>query len=190
MFAEDGIVWKTRFTNMFVLANKIWPNDVEVVLHFQPKTDDPDLQNLVFEKYKYCFAKVFQNAMFIANSEQDYKKLGPYSHHIIDFPIRPIDQMVGTAIFAKLNSIGGDSLKVSSLSIESWQGENLQFVINDDSPEWDFMPNEAKKYYWWMDNQPNFSNFSEKRLTWEEIGFTISATKSQFTVIKGNKNES
>lgn len=187
MYLEDGIQWSTRFTNTILLSEKIWPNDTQVTLHLSPKSDDADLQNITFEKYKYCFIKILQNSIFIGNNEKDYNTFKKYSNFVIDFPVRPVDQMVGTCLFAKLNAIGGDVLKVDGLQIESWQGEHLRFNITQDSPEWDFVSYE--KNHWWNDPEPNFSNFKKDRLTWKEIGFTITNSKSHLTVIEGKKNE-
>ena len=187
MNVEDGIQWSTRFTNTVLLADKLWPNDTHVTLHLSPNSNDPDKQNITFEKYKYCFVKIMQNSIFISNKEQEYQLFKTYANFVVDFPVRPVDQITGTCLFAKLNSIGGDVLKVDGIEIESWQGENLRFNITEDSPEWEFVP--KGKNQWWNDPEPNFSNFSNDRLTWKEIGFTIDKVKSNLTVIQGKKNE-
>lgn len=187
MYLEDGIQWSTRFTNTVLLADKLWPNETIVTLHLSPNSDDPDKQNITFEKYKYCFNKIMQNSIFVANKEKEYNMFKDYANYVIDFPVRPVDQMTGTCLYAKLNCIGGDVLKVDGMQIESWQGENLRFNITPDSPEWDFVSHEKK--YWWNNPQPNFNNFEKDRLTWEEIGFTINNIRSHLTVIQGKKNE-
>lgn len=187
MFIEDGMSWKTRFTNTLLISDKIWPNETDITLHLEPQLNNPDIQNITFEKYKYCFVKICQNSIFIDDKLENYQTFETYSDYVIDFPQRPVDQMVGVVFFSKLNAIGGDALKLSALTIESWQGENLSFTITQDSPEWDFVPNTAKQYYWWNDPEPNFSNFSKDRLTWEQIGFNIKNMKSHLTVIQGHK---
>ena len=45
MLIEDGMSWKTRFTNTILLNNKLWPNDYEVNIVFVPQTDNPAVQN-------------------------------------------------------------------------------------------------------------------------------------------------
>ena len=98
----------------------------------------------------------------------------------------PVDQIIGVTIMSKLNSIGGEYLKVQCLEIESWQGENLRYTINADSPEWDVIHDLEKEIEkpWWLSGQPNFSNFEKTHLTWEEIGFTINA-ESKLKLVKG-----
>lgn len=185
MLVEDGMMWRTRYTNTVVIGNKIWPNDTEINLHFSPCTDDPQQQNITFEKYKYVFNKVLQNSVFIENEKQ-YNTFKTYNDYVIDFSHRPVDQIVGVTLFAKLNSIGGDCLKITGLEIESWQGENIRFVINENSPEWDIIESSEKnKYQWWMDENPNWSTHDKNRLTWEQIGFKIQSEENIFTVIKG-----
>lgn len=186
MFLEDSIVYKIRFTNIIYLANKLWPNEVDVSIHFTPCDDDANTQHITFEKYKYCFNKIFQNSLLLTE-KADYEIFGNHCSQVIDIPIRPVDQMVGVCIYSKLNSIGGNHLKCSAVEIESWQGENIKFIITENSPEWELLPNQQNHYYWWNDPMPNFSNFSDSRLTWEEIGFKLDNVENNFTVIQGSK---
>lgn len=186
MFLEDSIVYKIRFTNIIYLANRLWPNEVDVSLHLTPCDDDPQTQHTTFEKYKYCFHKIFQNSLFVTN-KQEYDIFKNHSSNVIDIPVRPVDQMTGVCMYSKLNAIGGDHLKCSAIEIESWQGENIRFIITENSPEWEMLPNDKDQYYWWNDSLPNFTSFESSRLTWEEIGFKIENTDSNFTVIQGNK---
>ncbi len=116
MLIEDGMSWKTRFTNTILLNNKLWPNDYEVNIVFVPQTDNPAVQNLTYDKYKYLFNKVFQNAIFIKHDKKTYQQLNHYRNDVIDFVSDPYDQLVGVQIFSKLNSIGGEFLKVEALA--------------------------------------------------------------------------
>ena len=184
---EDGIIWKTRFTNTVLLADRLWPNDTEITLHLTPRNNDAESQNITFEKYRYTFVKILQNSVFITTNKNDYRTFFKYTKSLIDFPVKPIDQIVGVCLFAKLNSIGGETLRVNAIDIESWQGENLKFIITKDSPEWEFVPKTHEQYFWWNDAEPNFTNIGKDRLTWPEIGFKISDVKSHLTVIQGNK---
>jgi hypothetical protein len=102
----------------------------------------------------------------------------------LDFANRPIDQIVGVTVFSKLDAIGSDYFKIEQVEIESWQGENLRFIINANAPEWELIESKKGEYCWWTDPQPNFSSFDKNQLTWNEIGFKIKEEK-QFTVIKG-----
>lgn len=186
MLVEDGMLWRSRYTNSVLIGNKIWPNDSEVTIHFSPCTDDPSQQHITFEKYKYVFNKVLQNSIFVENQTQ-YDVFKAYNDTVIDFSHKPVDQIVGVTLFAKLNSIGGDFLKVNVLEIESWQGENIRFIINQESPEWDLIDNDARDNSWWWDSNPKWSNFDKTNLTWQEIGFNIQTNDSLFTVIKGGR---
>ena len=72
MSIDDGMQWRTRFTNIVLVNNKMYPNDTEIKVTFQPKTNDAQTQNLTFEKYKYFLVKVLQNSMFIQKNEKHY----------------------------------------------------------------------------------------------------------------------
>jgi len=38
---------------------------------------------------------------------------------------------------------------------------------------------------WWNDESPNFSNFTTKKLTWDELGFKIQDSDDRFKIIQG-----
>lgn len=186
MLTEDSICFRTRFTNSILLNNKIWPNDYDCAVHFVPQTDDQKLQNITYEKYKWMFGRAFQNSIFISHDEKIYHAVKDFKNDVIDFVSEPVDQIIGVTIMSKLNSIGGEYLKVTNLEIESWQGENLRYNISTESPEWDVIHDLEKDIDkpWWLSAQPTFSNYQKDQLTWEEIGFTISDT-NKFKLVKG-----
>ena len=186
MLIENGISWSTRFTNSILINNKLWPNDYDIKVTFTPETDDMQIQNFVYDKYKWIFAKVLQNSIFIVHEQEIYNKINVFKNDIIDFVSAPYDQMAGITILRKLNSIGGEYLKVFSFEIESWQGENLRYTITEDSPECEVL-NDLQKTIdnpWWLHDRPILSSFIKEKLTWEEIGFKIK-NESRLKVIKG-----
>ena len=76
---EDGIIWKTRFTNTVLLADRLWPNDTEITLHLTPRNNDAESQNITFEKYRYTFVKILQNSVFITTNKNDYRTFFKYT---------------------------------------------------------------------------------------------------------------
>lgn len=183
MSVDDGMQWRTKFTNVVLVNNRLWPNDTEITVSFQPQSDDPETQNLTFEKYKYVLFKILQNSVFIESDQKIYDLFSKFNDKVIDFANKPVDQIIGVTMFSKLQHIGGDCLKINQIDIESWQGENLKFIINENAPEWELI-DQQNQYCWWTDDQPNFSSFSKDRLTWNDLGYTITDSK-RFTVIKG-----
>ena len=186
MLIENGISWSTRFTNSILINNKLWPNDYDIRITFTPETNDMQMQNFVYDKYKCIFNKFLQNSIFIENNQEVFDKMDVFKNDVVDFVSAPYDQMAGVNIMRKLNSVGGDNLRVISCEIESWQGENLRYTITEDSPEWEILDDLQKeiKNPWWLSDQPVMSSFLEKQLTWEEIGFTIK-DESRLKVIQG-----
>ena len=185
MLNDDGLIWRSRFTNTVFLNVKLWPNDTEVSLHMTPLTDEPNQQHIAFEKYKYVLSKILQNSIFIEHDEQGHKAFNALNNGVIDFFSRPVDQVVGVCLLAKMNSIAGEHLQVNALEIESWQGENLRFVITPDSPEYALMNDCGIKNAWWFEKSPRFSNFTKQTLTWDDLGFKIDDNNDRFKIIKG-----
>lgn len=185
MLNDDGLIWRTRFTNALFLQNKLWPNDTDISLHMTPVSDDSKSQHLTFEKIKYIFNKIMQNSLFIENDNEDISTFKKFDNDIVDFFDRPIDQIVGVCLFAKLNAIAGEYLAINAIEIESWQGENLRFIISESSPEYDLLKNNQITNPWWYDASPRFSNFTTNTLTWQELGFNINDSNDRFKIIKG-----
>lgn len=186
MLNDSGISWKGRFTNTMYLNNKLWPNDVTINIHMLPVTAKGTSQHITFQKIKYMFHKTLQNSVFIHHDENIYKCFNMFDNEVLDFFEAPVDQIVGVTLLAKLDAIGGENMKVDALEIESWQGENLSFMITDESPEWTILQNNKTKNPWWHDPSPRISNFTKDKLTWEEIGFTIEHNEG-FRVIQGGE---
>jgi len=186
MLIENGISWSTRFTNTILINNKLWPNDYDVKITFTPQTNDMQMQNFVYDKYKCIFNKFLQNSIFIENNQELFDRMDVFKNDVVDFVSAPYDQMSGVTIMRKLNAVGGNFLRVISCEIESWQGENLRYTITEDSPEWEILDDLQKEIEnpWWLSDQPVMSSFLEKQLTWEEIGFTIK-DDSRLKVIQG-----
>jgi len=186
MLNDNGISWKGRFTNTMYLNNKIWPNDVFINVHMLPVTAKGASQHITFQKVKYMFSRILQNSLFINSDENIFNVFDTFDNDVIDFFETPVDQIVGVTLLAKLDAIGGDNMKVDALEIESWQGENLNFMITPDSPEWALLQKVKTKNPWWHDQGPRISNFTKNKLTWEEIGFTID-NNDKFRVIQGGE---
>ena len=184
MLNDDGISWKTRFTNTMYLQNKLWPNDVSINIHMLPITNGPQSQHVTFQKIKYVFGKTLQNSLFVQHDDNLYKSFSVFENDVIDFFDTPVDQVIGVTLLAKLDAIGGKSMNVDALEIESWQGENLRFMITTDSPEWKLLQTCGIKDPWWHDDTPRFSNFTKEPVTWDDIGFTIKEHEG-FKVIQG-----
>ena len=116
-----------------------------------------------------------------------YDKLKSFNNDIIDY-VEAYDQLVGVQIYSKLNAIANNLIRVEALQIESWQGENLKYVITDESPEWTILEDFEKtcKNTWWRNPNVHFSSFNDKQLTWDEIGFTVNKNPN-FKIIQGGK---
>jgi len=185
MLNDDGLIWRTRYTNALFLQNKLWPNDTEVSLHITPVSEDAKEQHLTFEKIKYVFAKLLQNSLFIQSVDIHYDQFKKLDNDVVDFFDKPIDQIVGVCLLSKLNAISGDFFRINVIEIESWQGENLRFIISENSPEYDLLKNTKIQNPWWFDSSPRFTNFSDTSLTWSNLGFIIENTDEKFKVIKG-----
>jgi len=185
MLNDDGLIWRSRFTNTLFLNLKLWPNDTEISLHMTPMTDEPQQQHTAFEKYKYVLAKFMQDSIFIEHKKEEFTAFENLNNEVIDFFSKPVDQVVGVCLLTKLNSIAGEYLQVSAIEIDSYQGENLKFVITQDSPEYTLMTESDIANPWWFEKSPRFSNFTKHTLTWDDLGFKINSVHDRFKIIKG-----
>ena len=77
---NDGILnfysWHTDFDSTLVLDECVYPNSYNVKLSFLPKTSEVLLQNNSFDRIKYLFHTLCQNAVITHTTAILYKQFG------------------------------------------------------------------------------------------------------------------
>jgi hypothetical protein len=76
---------------------------------------------------------------------------------VIDLPDECYDQIVGIAIYLKLNTIAETALIVTDVSIASNQGQWVQYLHNENENTGSLDHDTG----WWVENSPNCCNFTD-----------------------------
>ena len=112
-------------------------------------TDDHIDQNIAVERIKYVINEQISNSVFIDQEEKEAIKLYENAGvNVIPFPVEPTDQIVGIALYCKLNSIVEESIIVTDLDITSTTS-GVSYLHGEDEPLGIF---EVKG--WWNSIEP------------------------------------
>lgn len=198
--------WRTRWYGNLLLDNDILINQYDIAVDFIPNSPAIKDQNKSFERIKYFFNFIC-NSSIISNMDNPnlpkiYKN---FITNIIALPNDPFDQQLAACLFAKLQSISVDQISVFSLTLESYQGENVSYTIDKDQitnslllPTAKIMGMETQP--WWWNNNTKTNDIKEikhRGLDWdklnllfEEKSVSIDKKHKKFNpiIIKGGKN--
>ncbi len=107
-------------------------------------------QNIALARIKYVIFEEFCNSIFIEETETDaiaaYEAAG---FKCVAFPAEPADQIVGLALFFKLNSITEGMMQVLDLNLHSDAGGGVTYLHNDDEE-----PGPFDDDGWWHGSNP------------------------------------
>lgn len=128
--------------------------EMNCTLEFYTNTMDSVAQNIAIERWHYFFNNVLNGAVLVDSEQTEriegLQKLGI---RVVDLPDQAYDQIVGLALYLKLNTIAETALVITDVSIASDQG---QYVF--------YQHNEAEnigsldKRGWWDENSPSYCN--------------------------------
>ena len=107
-------------------------------------------QNIALTRIKYVIFEEFCNSIFIEETETDaiaaYEAAGL---KCVAFPTGPVDQIVGLALFFKLNSITEGMMQILDLNLHSDAGGGVTYLHNDDEE-----PGPFDDDGWWHGSNP------------------------------------
>ena len=95
------------------------------------------------------------NTVFIKQDNQEQlKALAAAGIKVTTLPEEPIDQIVGIALYCKLNAILQEQMFVNGVIIQSDLGDNMRYLHNDLEST-----GPLSSEGWWQDPTPVHSNF-------------------------------
>lgn len=198
--------WRARWYGNLLLDNDLLINQYDVSVDFIPNTAAIRDQNKSFERIKYFF-NVVCNSSVVSNMDNPnlpniWKNL---STNIITLPNDPFDQQLAACLFAKLQSIAVDQISVFSLTLESYQGENVAYTVDSEQisnslllPTADILG--MKQEPWWHQGNTRTNDIEEikdRGLDWDKLNLifeekpvNINKKHKQFNpiIIEGGKN--
>lgn len=126
-------------------------NHYTMVVDLLTNTDDGVDQNIAFQRLSHWINNVLNDSVLLDEEDETRVQYDQLDHRVLEFPIEPVDQVVGLLLMKKLNAIMEDRLLVMNLKINSVLGNNMTYCINceDNAEELDFDG-------WWHDSDPSY----------------------------------
>jgi hypothetical protein len=138
-------------------------------------SDDPTIQNVAFDRIRFFLNEIMQNGILVDSScpkLNDLLKLSP--DRLIVLPEQPFDQVVGMALFCKLNAIMNEEIIIDEVELSSDEGSGIIYHVDESDDMSDFTETSKKKKIspWW--NREDLTTFDTKKppedFDWGSIG--------------------
>lgn len=129
--------------------------EMTCTLDFYTNTTDSVAQNIAIDRWKYFFDIILDDAVLVDSSETEkIAALQSLGVRVIDLPDQCYDQIVGIAIYLKLNTIAESALIVTDVSVASNQGQYVHYLHNENESTGSLDHDRG----WWVENSPSFCN--------------------------------
>ena len=135
--------------------NRLQVNDYNATIYMYTNTSNQEDHVTCMERINHFVYHELTNTVFIKQDDQDQiQALSAAGIKITPLPEEPIDQIVGIALYCKLNAILEERMIVTGVTMQSELGDNVRYLHSDqeslgpcDTPGW------------WYDAGPTHSNF-------------------------------
>jgi hypothetical protein len=138
----SGVVYRDQFI----------VNHFSAVLDLQTISDDPEQQNIAYDRTKYWFHEIMEDAVLIREDHPNLAHWQDTGARIVPLPDEPVDQLVGIMLCFKLNAIMEDRLIVTDVEISSRAGDSMSYLHN-----WKENPGPLGTDGWWQDSRPTWN---------------------------------
>ena len=140
-------------------------NMYEFTLNMDVNTDSMHEQNIAMDRIKFMICEVFDNAVFVAESEkkviEKYKDAGL---NVCIIPEEPYDQIITILLILKLNAIAEGRLNITDIYLESELSDSVRFSYDIETARHNPFGNKG----WWLDSSTSIADV-EKTTKKEKI---------------------
>lgn len=96
------------------------------------QTLDPVDQNIALDRVKYFLFNEIHSTVFINQADSDQaESFTDIGLNVTTLPQEPVDQIVGIALYYKLNAIMEGRMKLTELMFSSDTGDNVEYFHNE-----------------------------------------------------------
>ena len=130
-------------------------NDYTAELAIYTNTTDQDDHVTSLARLNHFVYHELTNTVFIKQDNQEQMQaLTTAGNNITPLPEQPIDQIIGIALYCKLNAILEQRMIVTDVTIQSSLGDNVRYLHSDQESL-----GPCDEQGWWFDAGPVHSNF-------------------------------
>ena len=195
---------------MCLVDKNLLIHNMNVTVGFCTTNNNETLTGIAIEQIEIFFDILMNNSIIVDRETYTEELRNIFSNNVFMVPGKINDQMIGSLIFSKLNTIVRNVLEINFVRISSDLGKNMRYTIKENSPELDaLLPNkkdywEKKSNPWWERPDPATydcileDGIYEGDFKWEDY-FKEELAKAQremspkkrdfFRIIDGGKNE-
>jgi len=160
--------WSVSFTAGIYVNNKVTMNTFGIDMQMMTLTTNSSDHDIGLDRLKYIVLQ-FNNSIFV--NQDDTKAIDQFTKagfNVISLPSEPCEQIVGLALFYKLNSILEGQIQVLDVNISS-SGSTITYLHNDEEE-----PGPFEDEGWWTASDPNcYANLNNKVValnhTWKAL---------------------
>jgi len=137
------------------IGDQLRLNYYSVSIQLCTVTADPEQTNTAMERLKMFVYAELADTVFINQEDLERAQmLELLGMNITTLPEEPIDQIIGIALYCKLNAILEEKMIVTNVTIQSLLGDNVRYLH---SSQESLGP--CADPGWWTDSGPVHSNF-------------------------------
>jgi hypothetical protein len=135
--AQRSFSWPVSFKTILIVDQELFHNTYNIRLFLRPTVSDVSEQSLFFERAKFLFEQVFENTIVTNRGNSLFNTLKHQTvNRFVELPSsHPVDQIMATVCFTKINAVLEGKIFVDKLELSSYQGDGITYTIEKDSPE-------------------------------------------------------
>lgn len=162
------ISFKTKWRSVITLEDYVNPNEYTAKIYMDINTDSGEEQNIAFERCKVFIDAILDNSFLISIDNPLLPFLKKKTKQkIVTLPTEPLDLVVASVLFHKLNAIVEDRLVITQVNLKSRQGEDVWIHYDQDFADNSsfFQPEIFKKLNempWWTRSDVSHSDWYEE----------------------------
>ena len=127
---------KFRYSTAFVAGTwfdeQLIMGNYSLDVTFVTQTLDPQDNNIALDRVKYFLGNEMQNTLFINQADTEMAEaFSTLNLNITTLPTEPVDQVVGVALYYKLNAIVEGRMKIQELVLCSDIGDNIEYFYTE-----------------------------------------------------------
>ena len=135
--------------------SRLQVNDYHATISMYTNTSNQEDHVTCMERINHFVYHELTNTVFIKQDDQEQiQALAAAGIKITPLPEEPIDQIIGIALYCKLNAILEEKMIVTGVNIQSDLGDNVRYLHSDQESR-----GPCDTPGWWYDSGPTHSNF-------------------------------
>ena len=124
-------------------------NIYNISIDFITVSDVASDHNIAYERINHWLYNVFADSVMVINGNPHCKALSTVTR-VIELPDEPVDQIVNMMLFAKLNAITENRMRITDIELSSNLGDQVRYLHCEEETTGPFDDNG-----WWCDPRPN-----------------------------------